>query len=120
MNILRQSDTLQEPNPPPAHIELIPRQPMPSRHRMRMMIVVPPFPKTQQRDEPVVARSVTGSKPPRTPKMRKRVDHPGSMQPHGYTEEHSPQQKWHPSTRQQRNRQDDQGHVMIFRDPDQE
>ena len=50
----RQAKPFQCANPPPIHIDFIPRQSMPRRGRMGMMIVVPSLSKRQPGHPPIV------------------------------------------------------------------
>jgi hypothetical protein len=61
---------------------------------MGVMIVVPSFAEAHESDEPVIPRAIARGKSTAAPKVRQRVDHPGSMQPHGHPEKDSPQEKW--------------------------
>jgi len=49
-----QTDYLQKPNRHPAHVDLIPRESMPGRCRIGVMVIVPAFAETQQGHQPVV------------------------------------------------------------------
>src|SRR5581483_3137718 len=64
VHILGQSQFAERPDPVPVHIHFVPLQAMPARHRMRVMIVVPPLAEGKDRDPPVVGREILGFKAP--------------------------------------------------------
>ena len=70
----------QDPDLDPGKIELIPRQTMPRRSRMGVVIVVPAFAEGDQRDPPVIAGIVARVEAARAPHVRDGVDQPGGVQ----------------------------------------
>src|SRR6476620_1572092 len=55
LQIADEADGVEELERDPGDVELVPREPMTRRHRVRVMVVVPAFAKRQQRDPPAVA-----------------------------------------------------------------
>src|SRR5882724_7059465 len=60
----------QHKNPVPVHVKFIPNQAVTGRLRMRMMIVMPAFPPTQDGDPEAVSGSIVSAKSPRSPHVR--------------------------------------------------
>ena len=50
----RESESLEDANGVPVEVDLIPRQPVPGRDRVGVMVVVPPIAETEQCHPPVV------------------------------------------------------------------
>src|SRR5689334_8599010 len=86
----RQSQQLKYANAPPVEINFVPAQAMLSRSRMSMVIVVPPFTKSQQGDPPTVPRVVVSLEALRAPHMRGRVDEPRRMQRQCHAKKNTP------------------------------
>ena len=83
LDLARQAKLLQYPDAVVIGIEFVPGQPVPSRYRMRMMVVMPSLTTGQQRNPPAVAGIIPGLKAPGTPQMGCRIDQPCCMQPNG-------------------------------------
>src|SRR5271157_6413007 len=62
LHIPDQPERLQGSYAVPVHIELIPRQPMARRLRMRVMVIVPAFAEAEVCHPPQIARVVVGGK----------------------------------------------------------
>src|ERR1700757_518582 len=92
-NVPRQAKRLQRLNPIPIQIHFVPRQPMPCRGRMRMVIVVPSFTEGEYRHQEVVRGEIASRKPPRSPHVRNRIHRPGRVQPDHGAHENSPHHK---------------------------
>src|ERR1700675_45302 len=73
VHLLRQPELLHRPDHVPVRVDFIPSQSVPRRHRMRVMIVVPAFAPAEQRHPPAIRRMVARLKPPRAPRVRRRI-----------------------------------------------
>lgn len=83
-----------------------------------MVAVVPPFPGSDQGDEPVVTGVVWSSETATAPHVRCGVDEPSRVQAHDYTEEYSPQHKRNSADGKQQDSQHDHGNPVIVIQPD--
>src|SRR5271156_2487477 len=72
-HVLGETHLLQQPNSVVVHVEFPPRQSVPYRDWMRMVIVVPSFATGQQRNPPVITGLIAGRKAPRSPHVGGRV-----------------------------------------------
>src|SRR5580704_4043744 len=79
VNPVNQSELLEHPNSVKVEVELVPLQPVSSRNRVGVMVVMPTISETDQRDPPIVGRRITSLKASRTPDMRGRVHDPRRM-----------------------------------------
>ena len=66
-NGLRYPEELEDPDLNPGQVELIPRQSMPCRGGVRVVVVVPAFAGGDQSNQPVVAGVIAGFKPAAAP-----------------------------------------------------
>src|SRR5260221_7327684 len=73
LDIPSESQRAQRANSVPVHVELIPRNAVPSSLCEGMVVVVPSFTKSQYGHPKAVARSVLGYEPLRTPHMSRRI-----------------------------------------------
>jgi len=73
-------EELQNPNLNPRWIKFIPREAMPRRTGMCVVIIVPTFTKREGRDPPVITRIVVSREPALAPHVSGRVHQPGGMQ----------------------------------------
>src|SRR5262249_4028131 len=80
-------------NSPPIDIDLIPGEPVPSRGRMSMMIVVPALSKSDPSHPPIVPGIVARSKTSASPHVGCGIDQPGSVKPQDHTQAEPPGDK---------------------------
>ena len=59
-DVLGQTELLKHPDLPPRHVHLPPAMLVGGARRIMMMIVVPTFPDSQQRHQPVVSAFIRG------------------------------------------------------------
>jgi hypothetical protein len=91
MDVGRKPKSPQNPDSIPVEVDFVPRQAMPRRSRVGMVVVVPDLAKRQQRHPPTISRQIPRRKAARTPNMRGRIDQPGRMKSHNDSQKNSPQ-----------------------------
>ena len=81
---------MQRSDTEPVDIQLIPSETVANRARTGVVVVVPAFAKGQERHPPVVGRIVARLKTAVAPRMRGRINQPGSMKRDGGSQEDAP------------------------------
>src|SRR5487761_817639 len=71
VNLAGQPELLHEPDAIPIAVYLVPLQPVPSRDRVRVVIVVPAFAPRDQCNPPAIGRTIAGRKSARSPRVRR-------------------------------------------------
>ena len=79
---------------------------------MRVMIIVPAFAESQQRNPPTVAGVFAGFESPSPPHVRCGVDQPGRMECQRHAQKDSPQHDAPTAKNQQRHRQNNQWNII--------
>lgn len=90
LDLRSEAKHLERPNAVPIHVYLEPFQPVTGRGGIRMMIVVPSFPKGQQGDKPVIGGIISCDKAARAPDVSYRVHQPSSVQAHHRSQKYTP------------------------------
>ncbi len=118
VDLAREPQLFERPDAVPIEVDLVPREAVARRNRVRMVIVVPAFAEGEQSHPPAIRRKIAGLKAPRTDHVRGRIDQPRRMKTEDGAEEDPPHDKGHSSDGEKHNAKHDHGHVMVFRDPD--
>src|ERR1700740_2220383 len=92
LDVPRETENSQRPDPVPVHIELIPGKAVTRQVCGCVMIVVPSFPERQHRHPEIVFGHITCEEPLRSPHMRCGNHEPSGMETDSRSQEKSPKE----------------------------
>src|SRR6266852_9609097 len=97
MNGFCDAEHLQDLDQDPGGVELIPREAMPRRSGMSVVVIVPALAESNERNPPVVAGVISCGEPAPAPHMCSGVDQPGGVQTENHANEDAPQHQRKPA-----------------------